>query len=158
MLAEISPRLLFGCVFARDLGNVQQHRLAPFLNGKMTKPRRIDAWRTQELRGHAQIVQGVTILTKAKRHADFFIADGGQVWRQGRIKILPVMTRPALDGNLEQPIGDAFTRTTDLRDAAQQPGIVRNLAQFMGERRCKGLFVQFHANIRNKNDGRAKGF
>jgi len=43
MLAQISPRLLFRSVFPRDFGNVQQYRLAPFLNGKAAEPRGIDA-------------------------------------------------------------------------------------------------------------------
>ena len=65
---------------------------------------------------------------------------------------------PRSTGDLEQPLGNAFTRAAKLRDAAQQPGNVRNIAQLVGERRCGGLVFQFHANIRNKNGGRAKGF
>ena len=73
-----------------------------------------------------------------------FVANGGQVRWQRRIDVPPVVIRPALDGGLEQPIGDAFARAAELRDAAQQPGNMRNLAQLVGERRCERLFVQFH--------------
>ena len=54
------------------------------------------------------------------------------------------MIRAALDGNLEQPIANAFARVTDSRDAAQPPGNVRNITQLVGERRCEWLLPQFH--------------
>lgn len=47
---------------------------------------------------------------------------------------------------------------TELREAAQQPGNVRNIAQFAGERRGERLVVQFHANIRNKTSSWQKCF
>jgi len=84
------------------------------------------------------------MLTEAKRDADFFVANGGQIRRQPRIEVPPVVIRAALDGDLEQPIGDAFARASDMRDAAQQPGNVRNIAQLLGERRHERLFLQFH--------------
>ena len=49
-------------------------------------------------------------MAEAKRHTDLFITDGGQIRRQGRIEVPPVAIRPALDGDVEQPIGDAFAR------------------------------------------------
>jgi hypothetical protein len=42
--------------------------------------------------------------------------------------------------------------------AAQQPGNVRNIVQLVGQRWCDGMVFQLHANIRNKNCGRAKDF
>lgn len=54
------------------------------------------------------------------------------------------MPRAALNGDLEQPTGNAFARVTVLRDAAQLPGHVRNIAQLVGERRRERLLVQFH--------------
>jgi hypothetical protein len=59
-------------------------------------------------------------------------------------KSRPVMIRPAFDSDLGQPIGDPFTSATELRDAAQQPGNVRNIAQLLSERRRERLFIQFH--------------
>src|ERR1017187_8996791 len=38
-----SPRLLLGRVFPGNFGDVQQHRFAPFLNGKTAEARDIDA-------------------------------------------------------------------------------------------------------------------
>lgn len=118
LFSQVNPRLLFWCVFLGDPGDVQQHGFAPFLNRKVAETISIDARRTQELRGHTQGVQIVKILTEAKCYPDFFVADGGQIRRQGRIKVPPVVIRPALDGYLEQPIGDAFACATELRNTA----------------------------------------
>ena len=107
--------------------------------------------------GYTQSIQAVGILTKAKRHADFFVADGRQIRRQGWIEVSPVMIRPALDGDLEQPLGNTFARATELHDAVQQTGNMRNFAQLVGKRRCDGLAFQFHANIRNSISRWTKG-
>ncbi len=65
----------------------------------------------QTLPGVVQFLQcirlhDVDILTEAKRHADFFIADGGQIRRQSRIEGPPIMIRLTRDGDLEQPLGN----------------------------------------------------
>jgi hypothetical protein len=43
--------------------------------------------------------------------------------------------------DLEQPIGNAFARTAELRDAAQQPENVRSIAELVGERWCERLVL-----------------
>ena len=43
MISQGSPRLLFRRVFFGDLGDVQQHRFAPFLNGEAAEAFGIDA-------------------------------------------------------------------------------------------------------------------
>ena len=84
------------------------------------------------------------MLAKAECDADFLVADSGQIRRQGRIKIPPVVIRAALDRDLEQPIGDALPRTAELCEAAKQPGNMRNIAQHVSERRDRRLFLKFH--------------
>ena len=49
------------------------------------------------------------------------------------------MIRPARDDDLEQTFSGAFVHTTELRDAAQESGNVRNIAQLVRERRSERL-------------------
>src|SRR5437870_389174 len=92
------------------------------------------------------MVQFVREFAKTEGNADFLIADGGQVWRERRIKLAPVMTGATLNGDLKKPIDDSFARSTGPREAAEQAGDVRHLAQLLGECRPEPLFVQFHCH------------
>ena len=64
-----------------------------------------------------------------------------------------MVIRSALDGDLEQPLGNVVASATALRDAAQKPGNVRHIAQLAGKRRSEWLFLKFHANVFNKTGG-----
>ena len=67
------------------------------------------------------------------------------------MRVQPAVIRSALNGDLEQPLGDELARATELRDAAQQPPNVRNITQLVGERRRDWLYLQFHEIHLNKN-------
>ena len=104
-------------------------------------PARLAASTARTAAAGAQSVQTVRILTEAKCRIYFFIDDGWQIRRQCRIEVSWVVICSARAGELEQPLGDALARAAELRDAAQQPGNVRNIAQLVRERRGEGLFV-----------------
>lgn len=144
MPAQVGPRFQRGGEALCDRRNVEQHRFATLLNGKPAKRDGVHTRGTQQLGGGAEVVETVTLLTEAKSHADFLVTDSHAIWRKCRIEVPPVVIRPALDGDLEQPIGNALACATEVRDAPQQPGNMRNLAQLVGERRCERLFLQVH--------------
>jgi hypothetical protein len=63
----------------------------------------------------AEVVEIVTLLTEAKGNTDFLVSDSRAIRRKRRIEVPLVMRGPALDGDLEQPLGQPLACATQPR-------------------------------------------
>lgn len=144
MSAHPGPRLRFRREASGETRDVEQDRLASFLDGETTEAGAIHMCRTEQLCGGAEVVELVGKFAQAERDADFFVADGRRILRQSGIKLALIVAGTPLDGSLQQPGGHAFVAATDLREPPEESGNVGNIAQPAGERWCERLFLQFH--------------
>ena len=73
--AQVSPWLQVWCKASGQSGNVEQHRFAALLNRKVAQSGGIHARRTEKLRGGAEMVEIIGILSETKSDPDILVAD-----------------------------------------------------------------------------------
>ena len=76
MPAHPGPRFRFRRETFSEARDVEQDRLASFLDGETAEKGGIDTRRTEQLRGGTEAVEVVRKFAQAQRDANFFIADG----------------------------------------------------------------------------------
>ena len=134
LMAQGGPRFQIRSKLQGDVGDVQQHRLTPFLHRQADQLRRVRAGRTQQLSRHAELVQAVCMLLQTQGDADFLVRYAGIFRRQRRIKTPLVVSRTPSHGNLEKPFRQAATSAADSCQAKSQAGKMSRIAQCLAER------------------------
>ena len=112
----------------RRPSDVKQHRLTTLLYGKAAQARGVHFRRTEQLSCSAKPIEIVRMAPKAERNANFLIGDFWTILGKRGVKLALEVTCAALNGDLEQPIGNVVARAARPCDPPQKPGNVRNLS------------------------------
>jgi hypothetical protein len=77
VVAQPGPRRRVRRKASGQPGNVEQHGFAPFLDSEAAKAGGVHVRGTEQLRGGAETVEVVGMLTEAEGDADFLSGNGG---------------------------------------------------------------------------------